>query len=84
MENLPKKWCLAVTEENKKIIGQWRTAGYCGQIEHGQGWVTNYGEENGTLGYWVYAKASDDIEITFEDFKHLVLKERIILEYQIY
>lgn len=68
---LPKKWCVAVTKENKDIFTGWRTAG--GALDVTYGYITNASETH--LGMWYQTPQGE--EITTEEFKHLVLKQKL-------
>lgn len=71
---LPEKWCIKSDETNKDVLTKWRTDGSI----------------TGTIGYYLHTpmhgkkgynksnKDPDYTEITFEDFKRLVLKESTV------
>lgn len=67
---LPEKWQLAVTNENKSTLEKWRKNGtICA--------FTKLGYINSNEGYWSDYKFGDEYtEITFEEFKKYVLKEK--------
>ena len=72
MKNLPEKWCIKVTNENKDVLGDWRTDGY----------LSNYAINcylhtpmNGKNGWNQKTKETDYTEITFDQFKKYVLKQ---------
>lgn len=69
---LPEKWCVALTKENAKVLGRWRKAGYCGVLkeENPHGYIYS------NIGEWVQTRRTDYTEITFEQFKEHVLKEK--------
>ncbi len=68
---LPKKWCIAVTKENKEILGKWRSAGPIEIMSMESNIIYGYIESG--CGYW--SEKSKYSEITFDQFKKYVLKE---------
>ena len=72
LKELPEKWYIKITNENVKLLGNWRDAGELGRAIDGY-CVSEY---NRNIGY--YFSSLTDIkeykEITAEDFKRLVLK----------
>lgn len=67
LKELPEKWCIKITPESKAALSKWRTAG------KGLYSDTGYCSHNG--GYWSENFPVDCTEITFDQFKELVLKE---------
>ena len=70
MKQLPKEWCIKVTQENLEALNKYRNAG--GHLSGTDGWVGDYND--GWKGTWSKDKP-DYTEITFDDFKRLVLKQ---------
>ena len=69
---LPDKWCIKVTDENKRTLEDWR---YSGAIIHGsREYCASF--FNGLKGYWLPTKPYNYPEITFEQFKQYVLKQK--------
>jgi hypothetical protein len=69
---LPAKWCIKVTEENKNIIWKWAEFTFsCNTASHRyvSSDKTHFGGQYGTYDY---------TEITFDQFKKYVLKEKVI------
>jgi len=64
---LPEKWCIKVTPESKEALIKWRTAG--------KGLCTDTGYCSRNDGYWTSNFPVDCTEITFDQFKELVLKK---------
>ena len=81
MEKLPKKWCIAVTKENIVVLGKWRSSGPYGRMHPDEPNHTGYCHSD--TGLWEMEKLIDYTEISFEDFKRLVLKENTE-NYEIY
>lgn len=81
LTSLPEKWCIAVTKENAKVLGKWRSSGYAGNVteEDAKGYVY-YEGYLGDRGYWIVNKLPDCTEITFEQFKKWVLKSEPVKE----
>ena len=67
LKELPEKWCIKITPESKAALSKWRTAG------KGLYTDTGYCSHNG--GYWTSNFPVGCTEITFDQFKELVLKE---------
>ncbi len=72
LTKLPEEWCVKVTNENKHILSNWRTAG--GFVS--DGYITGKAVEplGGLKGTWK-KEPYNYTEITFEQFKKWVLKE---------
>jgi len=84
MEKLPEKWFIVRTDENRNVVNHWITkktgsnyfAGGCAiYSEPVNMYDYNHVDAPGKIGY---------IEITFEDFKRLVLKENSEVTYPIF
>ena len=71
---LPELWCIKVTEENKDVLGKWRTSGGLGVS---YGYCVNKFLTCRDVGYWYRDKPAVYVEITFEQFKKYVLKENV-------
>lgn len=69
---LPEKWYITVTNENKKVINDWKVKQYYNDnlFEHSYLYVKNNG-----AGEYDFST-----EITFEQFKKYVLKEEDMIE----
>lgn len=74
---LPKKWFIRVTNENKKVINDWKVKKYYNDnlFEHSYLYVKNNG-----AGEYDFSYVNTYTEITFEQFKKYVLKEDNIVE----
>lgn len=72
MDKLPEKWALKVTEDNFKCLAHWRVSGLCGQMDYTKHPPTGYIVD--IHGRWVQT-ITNEIEITYSDFKKFVLKE---------
>lgn len=74
---LPKEWCLYLTDENRDIVGKWRT---CGNLGHSTGYVLSQGHPRAFTkehkGFHVNEKPKGTPEITFEQFKKYVLNQK--------
>lgn len=80
---LPKKWCLKVTEENIKEVSAWRTCGAC--TLHGYVMYKGFAAHSpDTKGYYVDEKPKGTTEITTEQFRKYVLKEKAVVEKETY
>jgi hypothetical protein len=83
MERLPEKWCCkSATENELKILNDFIISkGYDGKLQDHFYIHFPFINTNGSA----YTKIMDDYkEISFEDFKRLVLKENITETYEIY
>lgn len=81
---LPKTWHLKVTNENFKTLGDWMDYGPVGHMNYNKCKPTGYIVDK--KGFWTGLVPIDSIEISFEEFKVLVLGEHINTEpnYEIY
>jgi len=70
---LPEKWYIQTTSENVDILSKWRTDGQIS--ERNLGGYLMYPGFNNKKGYNVPYIPSEGEEITFEEFKTLVLGE---------
>ena len=82
---LPEKWYIKVTKENRESLEKWRTCGTFGSGTKGGYCVS---EMHGNKGYY-YSSGdrfpNEYIEINFDQFREHVLGEKIIPEtYEIY
>lgn len=70
LTELPEKWCVKITEENKDVVHNFRVSKLgCSDFKtDALDWYVN---KNGTI-----YKYSENTEISFADFKRLVLKEK--------
>ena len=71
---LPDKWCIKVLEENREILGKWRSSGPLRSEFNGY-WL--HTPMKGANGYNCKERDFNYNEITFEQFKKYVLKETI-------
>jgi hypothetical protein len=71
MKTLPERWCLKVTSENISEVAQWRTAGICVR----GGYIMYEGYIGKIKGYWERIKPDYCTEISFGQFKELVLNK---------
>ena len=71
---LPEKWCIKLTNENIDVLGEWRSDGPLQQIYTGD-WYLHTPMYNRN-GYNKSSKDNDYTEITFEQFKTYVLKQK--------
>lgn len=77
---LPSKWCIKLTEENVKTLGDWRSSGPLKDKRYvEEGWYLHT-PKHGAKGYNEYIRDPDYTEITFEQFKQHVLKESPVVE----
>lgn len=79
---LPKKWCIKVTNENKKILGGWRTDGDLGDrnynnLEQSFYLHTPMEERN---GYNKQGISFGYSEISFEEFEQYILNKPVVSE----
>lgn len=72
VETIPEKWCVAVTEENKEILENWRTDHTIGPDK---GYVLYPGYKS-KIGWFAINKPEGVTEITFEQFKKYVLNQK--------
>lgn len=85
-KRLPKKWYIIPTEENNRAIGNWRSSGHFDWTNPSNIRIMHDGYKD-CKGYAVNATSSlhqdsleylkECTEITFEEFKNLVLKEDV-------
>jgi len=78
MNKLPEHWYIKITPENKKTISNWRTCGVLSST--GSGYCLSKGHPNsldGHIGYYLRDKPNIGVEITFDQFKELVLGEKV-------
>ncbi len=80
VEGIPEKWCIKVTIENIHTLEKWRTLGEFGFFIRG-GYVMYEGYVSGIKGWWCQQKPKECTEITFEQFKKYVLKEKELKMY---
>ena len=72
---LPKKWCIQITKENLEVLNNWRTHKGCLR-EKELGELLMYPGYENVIGYCTRTTPCIE-EITFEEFKHFVLKEKL-------
>ncbi len=70
---LPKKWFIQTNKENRHVLSEWRTDSAISDSGVG-GYLMYPGYVEGKVGYNVLTKPRDMEELTFEEFKTLVLK----------
>ena len=79
---LPAKWCIKVTNENKGILGEWRTDGELGGRNYNNLEIPFYlhtpMEERD--GYNKQGITSGYSEISFEEFEQYVLNKTVVNE----
>lgn len=75
---LPEKWCIEITKENLEVLNNWRTHHTLTQNEMGEFLMyPDYPKSyNDAVGYCV-PENPGVVEITFEEFKHFILKENL-------
>jgi hypothetical protein len=71
---LPEKWCIKLTNENIDVLGEWRSDGPLQQIYTGDWYL--HTPMNDRNGYNLQRKDDNYTEITFEQFKTYVLKQK--------
>jgi hypothetical protein len=71
---LPSKWCIKLTDKNKKVLGKWRTAG----LETTEPGYLTYDPDSTHIGIWEPTKPKDLPEITYSQFLKYVLGEEVI------
>ena len=78
---LPKQWCVKVTEDNKEVLRKWRTDGNCHTGYYLLSPYHSYSDSSKVkIGYAVPFIPEDTIEITFEQFKEFVMNEPVKIE----
>lgn len=91
MEKLPEKWAIKRTKESYKILNNYFNEGcksksYTSKEDN---WYFHYPNFKSYVGFYSGKHIddiilSDYIEITFEDFKRLVLKENVERNYELW
>ncbi len=81
MKKLPKTWYVTVTKENQRVLTWWRFEDGVSQLPIGA--VTGI-YENGGKGWDYKFQKGWKNEITFEQFRKLVLLEDVEPQYEIY
>lgn len=75
-QQLPKKWCIKITKENKEILTNWRDFKTLTNNTIG-GYLVN--KRLTTVGYYYSLRPNDYEEITFEEFEIHILKTKPLL-----
>lgn len=70
LTELPEKWCIKITEENKDILTKWKRQNHSRKEKAGE-----YGSIYISYNGFNCIGKNDKTEITFEQFKKWVLKE---------
>lgn len=75
---LPRDWCVRLTKENFQTLDNWRfSPGYLSKIDI-IGFIHSH--HSSRKGWYSKTRLADFTEITFEQFKQYVLKEKSIIE----
>jgi len=72
LEKLPRKWCVKVTEDNVKLLSDWRTSGSLGTVRRGYVLYPN----QKVKGFWVPIIPKGVVEISTDDFIYFVLEKK--------
>jgi hypothetical protein len=82
LTELPEKWCFTSTKESVDIIKKWRIEETKNEnFDYSIG--NHYCSDNGSVQGWMHfapERKKGYIELTFEEFKRLVLKESLTQE----